>query len=119
MIIYLSGPISARLDTYKEHFQIVYDELTSFGNKVISPHFLPNGLEKYQDYMNIAHECLKASHAIYLLQGWQDSEGAKTELRWAMDMKKKIIMERSNIYYRRMEKIQEIEEEEENEHKDK
>lgn len=99
MIIYLSGPISSRLDTYKISFQKVYDILTGSGHKVISPHFLPKGLKAYQDYMNIAHECVKAADAIYLMKGWQDSPGAKKELRWAMDMDKKIYLQNDKEHY--------------------
>lgn len=101
MIIYLSGPISARLDTYQDHFQKVYDKLTAAGHAVISPHFLPIGLKKEQDYLNIAHENLKAAEAIYLLDGWHKSPGALTELKWAVDMKKQIFLEsdkESNLF---------------------
>ena len=93
MIIYLSGPISSRLNNYKTHFQSVYHALTAAGHSVISPHFLPLGLNSYQDYMNIAHPSLKASEAIYLLRGWQESEGSKAELKWAIDMGKIILLE--------------------------
>lgn len=98
MIIYLSGPISDRLDTYKEHFQSVYDALTAAGHFVISPHFLPIGLKSHQDYMNIAHPSLKAADAIYLLIGWQHSPGARTELKWAMDWNKEIYIQNDNTY---------------------
>lgn len=93
MIIYLSGPISDRLETYKEEFGAAYDNLKAYDHVIISPHFLPLGLNKHQDYMNIAHESLKAADAIYLLRGWQHSPGARVELKWAMDWDKWIYIQ--------------------------
>lgn len=93
MIIYLSGAISSRLDSYKQHFQKEYDRLTEMGHQVLSPHFLPIGLRSYDDYMNIAKEMIKAADAIYLLEGWEWSEGSQKELKWAMNWNMSILEE--------------------------
>lgn len=109
MIVYLSGPISNKMDTYQKYFYDVYTRLKRAGHSVISPHFLPPDLDRYQDYMNIAHECVKAAEGILLLNGWEDSKGSKMELKWAMDMGKKIYIESDRDSISQLLSVEELE----------
>ena len=95
MIIYMSGPISNVVD-YKEKFaraekkiRIVFPEA-----KIVNPAKLkmPES-SKHDDYMNIDYMFLDLADAIYLLDGWDLSKGARMEYRFAIDKGLEIMFE--------------------------
>lgn len=89
MILYISGPISSRMDTYKAEFDAAESYLSTWkGHTVLNPASHPTGL-KYEDYMQIDAEMIKAADGIVMLRGWRSSQGAKRELRMALKQGKK------------------------------
>lgn len=90
MILYISGPMSSRLDTYKEEFDAAESYLSTWKrHTVLNPAAHPLGL-KYEDYIMIDAEMIKASDGIVMLRGWRSSPGAKRELRMALKQGKKV-----------------------------
>lgn len=90
MILYISGPISSRMDTYKAEFDAAESYLSTWkGHTVLNPANHPQGL-KYEDYMQIDAEMIKAADGIVMLRGWRSSQGAKRELRVALKQGKKV-----------------------------
>ena len=90
MILYLSGPISSRMDTYKSEFDAAEMYIgTRKGHTVLNPANHPQGL-KYEDYIMIDAQMVQAADGIVMLRGWRSSPGAKRELRMALKQGKKV-----------------------------
>lgn len=82
MIIYLSGPISSCLDTYKQTFAEAQAWFETLGYIVISPAVLPLGLAN-ESYLPICLKMLDAADAIAMIGDWEKSAGAKMEKAYA------------------------------------
>lgn len=77
-IYYIAGPISDRLDTYKEDFNFMANDLKEQGHIVLNPSVLPGGLNQEQ-YMDICLAMLRCATNIIMLEDWEKSEGARIE----------------------------------------
>jgi hypothetical protein len=88
MVVYISGAITGKID-YLKTFNEAEKELKEMGHIPINPCCVPLGLN-WQTYMIIDLAMVEASDAILMLNGWQDSKGAKQELERAIQENKKI-----------------------------
>ena len=86
MKIYIAGKVRG-LKNYKEVFK---KELQNKGHITLNPAELPEGLH-WTDYMKICIPMLEVAEAIYLLNNWRDSTGAKVEKAYAECQGKEII----------------------------
>ena len=93
MKVYLSGKITGDAG-YRQKFEAVQNELTSYGYVVFNPAVLPDGFE-YEDYMSLDLLILSRCDAIYLLRDWKNSPGAKRELEEARRLGLQILDEDS------------------------
>lgn len=100
--IYISGAITHDPD-YKSHFrkaeQDIYEnvsrgewDFTGFINPARVNCELPSDFE-WADYMECCYKYLDLCQGIYMLKGWQNSEGAKRELAYAKLMNIEIYYE--------------------------
>ena len=94
MRIYISGAMAKRPETYKEEFAKAEKEITDKGYIVINPAWLPKGLDRNR-YMPICMAMLDAADAIYMMDGWEDSKGARLEKAYAEYQDKLVLYERS------------------------
>ena len=94
MRIYISGAMAKRPDTYKEEFAKAEKEITDKGYTVINPAWLPKGLDRNR-YMPVCLAMVDAADAIYMLDGWEDSKGARLEKAYAEYQDKLVLYERS------------------------
>lgn len=92
MILYIAGPISGQLD-YKSKFKAAESKLKEMGHIVVNPSFLPDGLREYNDYIHICKAMIDKVDAIYMLDDWIYSKGAKIEKAYAESLKKPIYYE--------------------------
>ena len=95
MKIYLSGKISGTdLSTTRRRFSRVADKLQSLGHKVVNP--LCNGLSETDPWEeHIAKDIINLidCEGIYMLQGWEDSQGARIEHAIAKELRKAVFYE--------------------------
>lgn len=89
MRVYISGAITGTTD-YEKRFEAAECRLYKNGyNEVINPAaisaLLPKGMP-WSAYMEVMLSLLKYCDAIYLLDGWQQSSGARIELEYAMKL---------------------------------
>lgn len=88
MKIYVSGKVTGTRD-YMERFAKAEENLIKDGWQVINPTKMALVLPKsttYKQYMDIDLVLLGMCDAIYMLDGWEKSEGAKLEHRYAETM---------------------------------
>ena len=97
MVAYIAGSISDRLETYKYAFADAEQTLTHCGYTVLSPAWLPVGLHRYEDYMNISKQMLKAADDVFFLEGWKESKGARQEHEWAEKWHKNIFYYKKDL----------------------
>lgn len=81
MRLYISGPISGTVD-YPERFAEAELRLRAAGHYAYNPaaHQLPYTKNSYVDYMRRDINVILTIEGICLLRGWENSEGAQTEL---------------------------------------
>ena len=89
--IYLSGKISGDPD-FKEKFASKEKELTEQGHLVFNPALHPD-MFTWEQFMELDLKALGNCDAIYLLEDWKDSRGAKIEYDEAVKLGKEIIFE--------------------------
>jgi hypothetical protein len=78
MKIYIAGPMTGFHEFNRPAFHEAAAVLKSDGHIVLNPATLPDGLSQFE-YMDICLAMLRCAHAIYLLQGWELSAGARAE----------------------------------------
>lgn len=85
---YLSGPMTGKPDYNFPEFNRVAQSLRDQGHTVFNPAENFNGRTDLprETYMRADIEALLKSKAIYLLDGWEESKGASTELLVALEL---------------------------------
>lgn len=81
MKIYIAGKITGDPD-YKRKFAQAEMLLSESEHIAMNPAILPEGFP-WESYMPICYAMIDACDAIYLLQGWEESKGARLERTYA------------------------------------
>ena len=93
MIIYIAGKMTGVPDKGRAKFAAAAKMLQDKGHIVLNPAELPDGMPG-SNYMPICLSMVGVADAVYALDNWRDSNGARIEVRYARYQKKKIIFER-------------------------
>lgn len=84
MKIYISGAITDDLN-YEEKFERAERFLLEQGHSVVNPAAVAYGEEfSYKDFIDMDLNALMRCDAIYMLNGWGKSKGARLELLYAV-----------------------------------
>lgn len=79
MKIYIAGKITGNPD-YKNQFAEAEHTLINLGHSVMNPAWICAGKEfNYEDYMTVSGAMQKVCDAVFFLDNWEDSKGARRE----------------------------------------
>lgn len=95
MKIYIAGKISGlNRDSVIQKFEAAQKSLVAKGHQVFIPSVLPAYEEvSHEDYLHICYAMIDICDTVYMLSDWQQSKGARMELQYACDYRKKILYE--------------------------
>lgn len=91
IVAYIAGKITDE-PNHKELFAKVEIKLIQDGWTVLNPCILPPTLPKHEDYMHICKAMIDVADAVFFLENWRDSKGAKIEFEYAMKKDKPRIL---------------------------
>lgn len=96
MKIYVAGKVTGEFPYYcKYKFGYAATKLRKEGHKVISPMELGAAFEKdqfdYEDIMAVCFASIDICDAVYMLEDWHNSPGARREHEYAINSGKEII----------------------------
>lgn len=92
MVIYIAGRMRGLEDFGKAKFMAAEERLAGKGYIVLNPARLPANMP-IERCMPICLAMLEQADCIYLLDNWEESEGAMLEMAYATFQKKHIIYE--------------------------
>ncbi|CUZ68090.1 DUF4406 domain-containing protein [Serratia ureilytica] len=84
-VIFISGPMTGIENYNRDAFHHEASQLRHIGFTVLNPAIFPDGLEHHQ-YLAMTLVMLEQADAIYLLDGWENSVGAKAEVIRAREL---------------------------------
>ncbi len=93
MKIYVAGKITGEeRSAVEKKFQAAKELLVNKGHSVFIPTVLPDYKDvSHEDYLYICYSMIDVCDAVYMLDNWQNSKGARMELQHAADFDKQII----------------------------
>ena len=97
MIVYLAGRMYGLPDYGRKQFAEAEERLRRKGHTVLNPAMLPIGMPD-ERYMPICLAMIDAADAVYLLNGFNDSPGARLESEYAGYQRKKIVYEAYEVW---------------------
>lgn len=103
MKIYLSGKITDCPD-YKEKFAAEEKRLKALGHDIFNPCIFPAFME-YEQYMSLDLMALNFMDAIFLMDNWENSKGAKREKLEAEKLGLKVLTEKDILVAETMLKL--------------
>lgn len=90
-VVYISGPMTGYEDFNRAAFNSAEKFIKGWGvYNVMNPAILPDGLTQAQ-YMDICLSMLRCCDQIYMLNGYQKSDGALCELAYAKKLGLKVV----------------------------
>ena len=90
MKIFISGPMTGCKNYNRPAFFDAEDDLKAQGHTVWNPAHNPDGFE-HEEYMHVCLPMIDICDAVYLLNGWGSSQGARQERNYAIRSGKKLI----------------------------
>ena len=92
--IYIAGPMSGLVGFNRPAFHRAAKNIVRRGDVALNPAVLPDGLEQ-AEYMDICLAMLRCADGIFMLEGWQQSAGARAEYalaeKLALDIRFQVI----------------------------
>lgn len=82
MSVYIAGKMNGLPDKGRKAFEEAEEKLKAMGFTVLNPACLPDGLPGNR-YMPICLTMVNVADALVLLDGWEDSPGARLEKAFA------------------------------------
>lgn len=96
MTIYIAGPMTGIVNDNREGFNEAEAFLKAKGHTALNPALLPRTLDD-KKYLPICIAMLEACDAIFMLDGWENSQGAKAELAYAKRQRKVVIYQGAHL----------------------
>lgn len=90
MRVFISGPMTGHAGFNRAAFDAAERMLKSQGHVVLNPAVLTDGLTQAQ-YMDICLAMVRCADAIFMLQGWEASAGARAECALAEKLGHRIL----------------------------
>lgn len=84
-VVFIAGPMTGYQDYNRAEFDAEASVLADRGFTVLNPAILPNGLE-HQQYLAITLAMLEQADSVFLLDGWEKSQGAMQEFLRAREL---------------------------------
>lgn len=82
-VVFICGPMTGHENYNRGAFMQKEAELIAWGSVVLNPAMLPDGLE-HEQYLTITRGMIQVSDSVCLLPGWEDSDGARQEVIYAL-----------------------------------
>lgn len=92
MIVYIAGPMTGLPGLNRDAFAEAARMLRQKGHEVLNPAMLPRTLPDDR-YMPICTAMIDAADAVYMLDGWQKSLGARCERLYAKRQGKAVLLQ--------------------------
>lgn len=96
LVVFISGPMTGKENFNRHSFFCAAQRLHGCGYNTLNPATLPDGL-MHEQYMDITLAMLSHANAIYLLDGWHESKGARMELSHAYDLSLPVMFETPSV----------------------
>lgn len=84
-VVFIAGPMTGYLNFNRDEFNSEAGILKDLGFTVLNPAILPDGLQ-HSEYLTITLAMLEVADSIFILNGWEKSEGANIEMKRAREL---------------------------------